>query len=64
MAPKVIYLKEAKEILSSIRGSMGATLPVVKEVKSSIDGNLFLITYENGVKVEIDRSNIVIITKE
>lgn len=65
MIQKVIYLKDAKEIKDAVWGGATLTFPAIKEIKHALDGsNMCMIIYKNGAKVEIDRSNIAIISKE
>lgn len=60
---KVIYLRESKQIETAIKNGADV-LPDVVDIKCSCDGNFFMITYENGIIVQIDRSNIVIIDND
>ena len=60
---KVIYLRESQQIEATIKNGADV-LPDVSDIKCSCDGNFFMITYENGIIVQIDRSNIVIIDKD
>ena len=57
---KVLYLKEADELDALTLDYNGERSDIV-QIKNSIDGDLLLIEYSNGILIEVHRSNVIVI---